>query len=342
MAESAAPRPFNLPPRAGGEGVRWDRVALFYGIAFGIAVLITGLVLVLGGRFLGNAIAQLAVAFLYMPAPLIAGLVVESRERRGYLITKIFKGMRARLPRILLIGLVAWAFLLFGQLGLTFILGNMLHAPGVGIAPTSQPVFMEGVGQLLPQGVQLTAAQLAKLPPWWMLYLYVAFAGVFAGFTVNALFAFAEEYGWRGVLQDELAPLGAFRANVLIGLMWGFWHAPLIVATGYDFPGQPILGSLMMMIALVPFAFVQYQARRLTGSLFGPSVIHGIFNGMAGLFLFMVGRNALVAFPLGVLGFLLLCALAWTMSALPLAPLPLPGSSAYPQDREGGEAPGAA
>lgn len=129
MAEPGSPRPFHLPFRAGGEGVRWDRVALFYGIAFGIAVLITALVLAMDGRFLGNTVAQLAVAFLYMPAPLIAGLAVESRERRGYLITKVFQGMRARLPRILLVGLIAWAFLLVGQLGSTFILGNVLHAP---------------------------------------------------------------------------------------------------------------------------------------------------------------------------------------------------------------------
>ena len=338
-AAAAAP-PQKAPPAPPGTAtpepsrrVDWGRVALFYGIAFGVALAITGVVLLLGGRFIGNTIAQLTVAFLYMPAPLVAGLVLEARAGRGFLITKVFKGFRKRLPRLALLGLGFWAFMLFGQLAVTFLLGNVAHIPGVGAAPTTQATFLQAVSTVLPAGVQLTTAQLAQMPPWWTIYLYVAFGGLFYGFTINALFAFGEEYGWRGVLQDELAPLGEFRANVLIGLLWGFWHAPLIVATGYNFPGQPVLGTLMMMVALVPFAFVAYQARRLTGSLFGPAIVHGLFNGMAGLFLFMLGRDALIAFPFGILGFALLTLLAWIMSRLPVKPLPLPGSDAYPQDR---------
>ncbi len=319
--------------------VDWGRVGIFYGIAFGMAVLITGLVVALGGTFVGNPVAQLTVAFLYMPAPLIAGLVIERIAGRGYLVTKVLKGFGKRLPRLVLVGLGFWAFMLFAQLALTFLLGNLLHVPGVGAAPTSQAEFARALAAVLSSMAPAAAKQLTWMPPWWTIYLWVMIGGLFAGFTINALFAFGEEYGWRGVLQDLLAPLGEFRANVLIGLLWGFWHAPLIVATGFNFPGQPVLGTLMMTIALVPFAFIEYQARRLTGSLFGPAIVHGLFNGMAGLFLFMFGRNALVAFPLGVLGFLLLSLLAWIMSSLPVKPLPLPGSDAYPQDRiapEGG------
>ncbi len=325
-----------IPAEAGTpRRVQWGRVAVFYGIAFGIAVLITGLVMLLGGKFIGNTVAQLAVAFLYMPAPLIAGLVVEARCGRGFLITKVFRGFGVRLPRLVMVGLGVWAFLLGSQLALTFLLGNLAHAPGVGAAPLNQAMFTAAIKGILPAGMQLTSAQLAQMPPWWSIYLYVAIGGLLYGFTINALFAFGEEYGWRGVLQDELAPLGEARANVVIGLLWGFWHAPLIVATGYNFPGSPVFGTLMMMVALVPLAFVEYQARRLTGSLFGPSIVHGVFNGMAGLFLFMLGRNAFVAFPFGVLGCLVLASLAWIMSSLPVKPLPLPGSDAYPQDRVG-------
>ncbi len=41
---------------------------------------------------------------------------------------------------------------------------------------------------------------------------------------VHILSALAEELGWRGFLQDALAPLPPRRRFVVIGLLWGIWH----------------------------------------------------------------------------------------------------------------------
>jgi membrane protease YdiL (CAAX protease family) len=328
-ASAVASGPTPAPMR-----VQWGLVGTFYAIAFGIACVITALVVAAGGNLLANRGLQLLVAFLYMPAPLVAGLVVEAIRKRGFLITRVFKGFGPRIVRVLLVGIGWWTFLMVGFIGGAFLLGNVLRIPGIGVMPTSQAELLRATLALVPAGIKVTPAQLATLPPWWTLYLYVAIAGILAGATINALFAFGEEYGWRGVLQNLLAPLGAFRANILIGLMWGFWHAPLIVMTGYNFPGQPLLGTLMMMLACIPFAFVEYQARRLTGSLLGPAVVHGLFNAMAGVFLFSLARNALVSFPLGLAGAAMLALAAWIVASLPIEPLPLLGSDgAYPQDR---------
>ena len=49
--------------------------------------------------------------------------------------------------------------------------------------------------------------------------------------TVNGLFGFGEEYGWRGWLADELRPLGPVVANLVTGVLWGLWHTPLILLT---------------------------------------------------------------------------------------------------------------
>jgi membrane protease YdiL (CAAX protease family) len=314
--------------------VSWGLVALFYGIAFSIACVITAIVVAAGGNFLLNRGLQLVVAFMYMPAPLIAGLIVEAVRKRGFLITKVFVGFGPRILRVLGVGFGWWAFLMVGFVGGMFLLGNVLHVLGIGSLPTNQAELLKGTLALLPAGMTLTPKQLATLPPWWTLYAYVAIGSIVAGFTINALFAFGEEYGWRGVLQDLLAPLGQFRANIIIGAMWGFWHAPLIIWTGFNFPGQPVLGTLMMTGACIPFAFVEYQARRLTGSLFGPAVVHGMFNAMAGLFLFAIARNALASFPLGLAGAVMLALAAWIMASLPVKPLPLLGADgAYPQDR---------
>ena len=62
--------------------VAWNRVALYYGIAFGFACLL-GLALWLAGANLISGAAKpvftLTLAFLYMPLPIVAALIVEKR-----------------------------------------------------------------------------------------------------------------------------------------------------------------------------------------------------------------------------------------------------------------------
>ncbi len=60
---------------------------------------------------------------------------------------------------------------------------------------------------------------------------------------INGLFGFGEELGWRGYLLPKLMPLGRVKATLLLGLIWGIWHAPLI-AVGFNYPGYPILGII--------------------------------------------------------------------------------------------------
>jgi membrane protease YdiL (CAAX protease family) len=63
------------------------------------------------------------------------------------------------------------------------------------------------------------------------------------------LFTFGEEYGWRGYLLPRLLPLGEIRASVLLGVIWGAWHLPLLLA-GLNYPGVNV------WLAFVIFTFV--------------------------------------------------------------------------------------
>jgi membrane protease YdiL (CAAX protease family) len=108
---------------------------------------------------------------------------------------------------------------------------------------------------------------------------------------VNALPTLGEEFGWRGYLQPKLLPLGERKMYLLVGLIWGIWHWP-VIWMGHNYPGYPIWGSL----AMVWFTFV-------TGTFFGwaslragsvwPAVIgHGALNGVANIWLlFLAGAT---------------------------------------------------
>jgi len=105
---------------------------------------------------------------------------------------------------------------------------------------------------------------------------------LFAGVTINAVAAFGEELGWRGFLLKELAPLGFWRSSFIVGIIWGLWHWPLI-AHGYNYPGHPVAGPLMMTLLTTLLAPLLSYFRWRGGSVFVPAVFHGTFNAAASL-----------------------------------------------------------
>jgi hypothetical protein len=103
-------------------------------------------------------------------------------------------------------------------------------------------------------------------------------ASLVMGPVVNGLFGFGEEFGWRGYLLPKLMPLGKWKAYALVGIIWGFWHAPLILA-GFNYPGFPMLGVLGMigMTTTLGFYINEMTLRHRSSILAG--WMHGAFNG---------------------------------------------------------------
>lgn len=301
------------------ERPNYAAVGAFYAMAFGWVSLVALALSALGAGNLSLGAAQLAVyavALLYMPAPMVAALIVERRLGRGYLMSRAFAGFRRSALRLL----VACAAVISGAFALMLaevvLLGNVAGLPGVGRFVTSSAELIRNIAELL--GPQAAAQMGSGQAPEPLLLLAIApIAGVVAGFTVNGVFAFGEEYGWRGWLMNELAPLGPLRANVLTGVLWGLWHAPLILM-GFNYGPHRLLGIVFMCGLTTALSFLLWRAREYTGSLLAPAVLHGGFNAFQGfLVLTVAGRDPLVGVPTGVLGWVAIGAVAavlWAFS----------------------------
>ncbi|HEU5374651.1 MAG TPA: CPBP family intramembrane glutamic endopeptidase [Ktedonobacteraceae bacterium] len=123
------------------------------------------------------------------------------------------------------------------------------------------------------------------------------------GLPFNMIFTFGEEFGWRGYLLPRLAPLGGLPAAILVGLVWGFWHAPLIVLDGYNYPGHPWLGIVVMMLFTVLLSIIFAWLRFRSGSVWPSTLAHAAFNAQAGFgALVLSGGNSLLRAPIGLLG----------------------------------------
>jgi membrane protease YdiL (CAAX protease family) len=103
---------------------------------------------------------------------------------------------------------------------------------------------------------------------------------LFLGPTINGIFGFGEEFGWRGYLLPKLMPLGKLKAYTIVGIAWGLWHAPLIVV-GFNYPGHPILGILAMIGVTTALGIYMNELTLRNNSCILAAWIHGAFNGQA-------------------------------------------------------------
>lgn len=142
--------------------------------------------------------------------------------------------------------------------------------------------------------------------PMWLL----AGQSLIGGITINAIFALGEEIGWRGFLLREFQALGFWKASLLIGLIWGVWHAPMTIFAGHNYPSTPIFGVVMMtlfsMLMSPILSFITIKSR----SVFPAAFFHGVINGSASLGIMIVagGNPELLNGLTGLAGFIVLLA----------------------------------
>lgn len=283
-----------------------SKLAVFLIVSFAWAALV-GTGLFLTGTALHSLPGLLVMAVLYMPSPFLAAIIAERGIRRDR-----FRLPRAGLARIaaffLMPAAAVYAFALL-YLGIAFLLGDLLQMPGfAGLAMTGAAI-MDGAAGLLGQEAVDAAG---PPPPVIVLVLASAWGALIAGWTVNGLFALGEEYGWRGLMWDELKHWGIVRANIAIGVVWGLWHSPVILQ-GYNYGASP-WGVPAMVVFCVGMSFVLSAIRERTGSVLPVAAAHGIFNAIAPILLILVPSTVpVLTGPLGVVGALLLTLVGVTL-----------------------------
>jgi membrane protease YdiL (CAAX protease family) len=255
--------------------VDWKRVGIFIVFAFGIAWLVA-LVLYLTGGLTPTPYTLILLGVGYMGAPAIAHILTRLITHEGwqglYLRPNFRKGWLYWL--ICWIAPVAFTFL---GMGLFFALFPQYYDP-----------TLSAVTSLMEQSAAATGETLPAMDPW-VIVLSQTLTSLLAAPILNAIPILGEEFGWRAYLQPRLMPLGGRKAMVVMGFIWGLWHAPLIAMGhnyGTNYPGAPWTGILATIwIMFILGTFLGWAVLR-AGSVWPAVIGHGAFNGIAGIYVF--------------------------------------------------------
>jgi membrane protease YdiL (CAAX protease family) len=161
------------------------------------------------------------------------------------------------------------------------------------------------MGTLVDLKTAFPQAATASLPPA-VLMLSIAMNAVLIGPFLGLIISFGEEYGWRGFLQTELTKLGRIRGVFLLGVIWGIWHWP-VIWMGYNYPGQPLLGSLFMVGYCIILAYFLAYAVFKSKGVWTAAYLHALNNQTLSFFVLAVvaPTSTLYSFGIGLPALLL-------------------------------------
>ncbi len=119
------------------------------------------------------------------------------------------------------------------------------------------------------------------------------------GRSFGLIIAFGEEYGWRGYLQTELTRLGRIRGVFLLGVIWGIWHWP-VIWMGYNYPGQPLVGSILMVFVCILLAYFLAYAVFKSNGIWTAAYLHALNNQALSFFVMTMVMPTSMIFSFGI------------------------------------------
>lgn len=229
---------------------------------------------------------------IYMFFPMLTALLLQAIKKERFNHTGLVNF------KISLTWLVAW--LLPVVMVLVCILINGCF-PGIELKYSAEQLISQ---YKVPEEQQeLVRSQMVAMPAAIMMIVSV-FSCLLSGATINALFAFGEEYGWRNYLVDALRENKFWTAALFIGTVWGLWHFPLIMS-GHNYPNEPYWGVLLMVVMCILLGIIELYFVLKTKSMVIAAIMHGTFNALSGLVIYFVqGGNDFLNGMTGLAGFI--------------------------------------
>lgn len=272
-----------------------NKTTLFLILTFTISFSIAGIYKMFWGE--GAATASFtALGAIYMFIPTISVLIVKKLIHKEEIKTDLL--ISFKINRWFFVAWLLMPIIMFSTIGINLLFPNVFYNPEMS-------GFINRLSSILPpEQIEQMKQSLEALPI--NLVWLTLIQGLIAGISINALAAFGEELAWRGFLLKAFKTMKFFQASIIIGIIWGFWHAPLILM-GHNYPQHPKIGVFMMVILcllLTPFLlYITIKAK----SVIAASIMHGTMNATAGISIMAInGGNDLTSGIAGLSGFITL------------------------------------
>jgi membrane protease YdiL (CAAX protease family) len=258
-------------------------VLVFLAIAFGISITVGAFILASGGLKSPLTLPAL-LTMMFSPAlgAIVATKLVEHRSLRTNGIAK------GKLRHYL----IAWAYpIIIIFIGLVFV-----------ILLGTATVNFNNLAMAVPAIPGMSSSTLIVL----------AAVNLLVAPFINFIPALGEEYGWRGFLQPALIKrFGLPFGLTLTGLIWGLWHAPIILQ-GYNYAQHPnLIGVSFFTLWTILVGYFLGWVRIKSNSCLPAALGHGAINAYAGFGLILApAKDELLGLPLGLPAFLALALIA--------------------------------
>jgi membrane protease YdiL (CAAX protease family) len=172
----------------------------------------------------------------------------------------------------------SWRTTTLDRLGVKrFYLWAWFLPPAFALAAAVLSILI-GTSDLRPDGIVRSSP--SHLSAWFVVFQFV--------FVIP--FAVSEELGWRGFLLPRLmrSGFGELQALVATGVVWGVWHAPLIVR-GFNYPLHAYAGPILMVVFCVLMGTVIGWLRLASGSVWTAAAAHASVNMTSWLVPYCIG-----------------------------------------------------
>ena len=293
------------------------RIAIFISFAFGIAW-ITGLVIFLNGGLVnspfilpkalpGVTLALALMATAYMWAPALGNIFTRLLTREGWKEVGLRPNFRW-----------GWRYWLAGWL-----LPAAMTLIGAALFFAMFPRYFDASLTTVRQAMAVSSS--ASNASVWLVVIGRLIAAILLAPILNCIATFGEEFGWRAYLLPKLMPLGGRKATLLIGVIWGIWHWPVIFMGyeyGFDYPCHPWAGPLLFLWVTFGLSIFLGWLTLRSKSVWPAVIAHGAVNGFAAVaVLVTIGQpNPLLGpLPVGIIGSLGFALVAIAIFAWPKA-----------------------